>query len=291
MIKKLKPSIIRKIWGGNKLEKMKDLGLTSNESLEPIGETLEIFEGHLSYLAKFIDTSDELSIQVHPGDEYARLHENSSGKTECWIILEAAPGAGIYLGLKSHVSKDILKKALNEKLAINELLNFYPVKKGDFFYVPAGSIHAIGKNITLAEVQQNSGITYRVWDWDRLNDKGESRELHVDKSLDVINFDPAFNTMAFFKMKHGLFIIDGKEKVIVSQEKFANNMLYVRALKKDDVYQRDISALSRPCSVLNLDGKIKINQTDVKSYCAVNITDESQLSITAFENGSLLLIF
>ena len=287
MIKELSPSIVRKIWGGKKLEIIKGLPTATSGLLEPIGETLEIDEKHLSYLVKFIDTSEALSIQVHPGDDYARIHENSTGKTECWIILEAAPGAGIYLGLKSHVSKDILKKALNEKLAINELLNFYPVKKGDFFYVPAGSIHAIGKNITLAEVQQNSGITYRVWDWDRLNDKGESRELHVDKSLDVINFDPAFNTMAFFKMKHGLFNIDGASE-LCSHPDF---QLYLLNLKKDDVYQRDISALSRPCSVLNLDGKIKINQTDVKSYCAVNITDESQLSITAFENGSLLLIF
>lgn len=87
MISKQKPKIVRKVWGGKKLEFMK--GLKSSAGEEPIGETLEIAQDHLPYFAKFIDTSNELSIQVHPGDEYARVHENSSGKTECWIILES----------------------------------------------------------------------------------------------------------------------------------------------------------------------------------------------------------
>ncbi|MBC7539083.1 MAG: class I mannose-6-phosphate isomerase [Bacteriovorax sp.] len=287
MIKELSPSIVRKIWGGIKLEKMKGLPITSQGIVEPIGETLEIYEKHLPYLAKFIDTSDELSIQVHPGDEYARIHENSSGKTECWIILEANDNAGVYLGLKPYVTKDELKSALKEKKAINELLNFYPVKKGDFFYVSAGSIHAIGRNITLAEVQQNSGITYRVWDWDRLDDKGVSRELHVKKSLDVINFDPTFNTTEFFRMKKGLLQIDGLNE-LCSHPDFH---LFHLNLKKGEVYQRELTSLTRPCSILNLEGKIKINQTDVASYCAVTIENESQLSVAAIESGSLLLIF
>ncbi|MDD4973936.1 MAG: class I mannose-6-phosphate isomerase [Bacteriovorax sp.] len=287
MIKELKPTIVRKIWGGNKLEIMKDLPTAFNGIVEPVGETLEIFEKHLPYLAKFIDTSDELSIQVHPGDEYARIHENSSGKTECWIILEAHLNAGIYLGLKSHVTKDVLKNALKEKKAINELLNFYPAKAGDFFFVPSGSIHAIGKDITLAEVQQNSGITYRVWDWDRLDDQGVSRELHVDKSLDVINFDPIFNTPEFFKMRHELFLTNGLNE-ICSHPDFH---LFLLNLKKGEEYLTKLSSLARPCSILNLEGKIKINQIIVASFCAVTIEKESELSITALENGSLLLIF
>jgi mannose-6-phosphate isomerase len=287
MIKELTPTIVRKIWGGNKLEIMKGLPGASSAIVEPVGETLEIFEKHLPYLAKFIDTSDELSIQVHPGDEYARLHENSSGKTECWIILEARPDAGIYLVLKSHVTKDVLKDALKEKKAINELLNFYPVKKGDFFLVPAGSIHAIGKDITLAEVQQNSGITYRVWDWDRLDDQGISRELHVDKSLNVINFDPVFNTSEFFRMKHDLFLPNGLNEICTHPDFH----LFLLNLKKGEKYLKEISSLTRPCSVLNLEGKININQTTVESFCAVTIENESELAITALESGSLLLIF
>ena len=203
------PEIIRKIWGGKKLEIIKEMITASDGLTEPIGETIEIFDKDLPYLAKFIDTSEALSIQVHPDNEFARIHENSSGKTECWIILEANLGAGIYLGLKSHVSLESLRMALENKKAINEFLNFYPVNKGDYFYVPSGTIHAIGKGITLAEVQQNSGITYRVWDWDRLGDKGERRELHIDKSLAVINFDPKCNTLEFFKMKNGIFHTEG----------------------------------------------------------------------------------
>lgn len=286
MIKELSPSIVRKIWGGTKLEKMKGLSLL-NKDLDPIGETLEIFEQHLPYVAKFIDTSEELSIQVHPNDEYARLHENSSGKTECWIILDSGEGAGIFLGLKSHVSRKNLVEALREKKAINELLNFYPVKKGDFFFVPSGSIHAIGKNITLAEIQQNSGITYRVWDWDRLDSKGMSRELHIEKSLDVINFDSKSNSSEFFRIKNNLFDLAGLHEVCIHPDFH----LYILNLKKNEVYQKDLSALTRQCSILNLDGSIDVNQLEVKSFGAVTLEKEFQLSITAKENGSLLIIF
>ena len=286
MIKELSPSIVRKIWGGTKLEKMKGLSLL-NKDLDPIGETLEIFEQHLPYLAKFIDTSEELSIQVHPNDEYARLHENSSGKTECWIILDSGEGAGIFLGLKSHVSRKNLVEALREKKAINELLNFYPVKKGDFFFVPSGSIHAIGKNITLAEIQQNSGITYRVWDWNRLDSKGMSRELHIEKSLDVINFDSKSNSSEFFRIKNNLFDLVGLHEVCIHPDFH----LYILNLKKNEVYQKDLSALTRQCSILNLDGSIDVNQLEVKSFGAVTLEKEFQLSITAKENGSLLIIF
>jgi mannose-6-phosphate isomerase len=286
VIKELSPSIVRKIWGGTKLEKMKGLSLL-NKDLDPIGETLEIFEHHLPYVAKFIDTSEELSIQVHPNDEYARLHENSSGKTECWIILDSGEEAGIFLGLKSHVSRKNLVEALREKKAINELLNFYPVKKGDFFFVPSGSIHAIGKNITLAEIQQNSGITYRVWDWDRLDSKGMSRELHIEKSLDVINFDSKSNSSEFFRIKNNLFDLAGLHEVCIHPD----FQLYILNLKKNEVYQKDLSTLTRQCSILNLDGVIDVNQVEVKSFGAVTLEKEFQLSITAKENGSLLIIF
>ena len=285
MIKDYKPEIVRKIWGGQKLQTMKSL--PSQAGLEPVGETLEIFDPKLSYLAKFIDTSDELSIQVHPHDEYARMHENASGKTECWIILAATPGAGIYLGLKPHVTKENLKLALVQKKPINEYLNFYEVKAGDFFYVPAGSIHAIGRNITLAEVQQNSGITYRVWDWNRLDKLGNSRELHVDKSLDVINFDPAANTLEFFKHKKNLFDQNGLSE-ICSHPDFK---LFQLNQKKGDVYKQKLT-LSRPCSILNLGGSLIFNKVEMKSYQALTLDEvETKLEIQALEDGSLLLIF
>lgn len=287
MIRELSPSIIYKIWGGNKLEKMKNLSKGSEDDRVPIGETIEIFEKNLSYLAKFIDTNDELSIQVHPNDDYAHIHENSSGKTECWVILEANSDAGVYLGLKTHVTKDILKNALEEKKAINDLLNFYPVKRGDFFYVTSGSIHAIGRGITLAEVQQNSGITYRVWDWNRLDELGTNRELHIEKSLDVINFNPQFNTPEFFRIKNNLLSLDG----LVELCNHPDFHLFLLNQNKGDVYKQGLLNHARPSAILNLNGKIKINQKEVKSFCAVMIEKESEILISACENGSLLIIF
>lgn len=285
MIRQLTPSIVRKIWGGKKLEIMKCL--SSSAGVEPIGETLEIYEEHLPYLAKFIDTSEELSIQVHPGDEYARVHENSLGKTECWIILEASADAGVYLGLKPHVTKEFLNESLNQKKEINHLLNFYPVKKGDFFYVAAGSIHAIGKNITLAEVQQNSGITYRVWDWDRVDENGQGRELHINKSLDVINFDKNSNSSDFFRIRNQLFEIDGLNE-LCQHPQFH---LFLLNLKKGQIFKKDLKKLIRPASILNLEGNILINEKSLNSYCALLIDQEKNLKIEALDDGPLLLIF
>lgn len=284
MIKVHKPSIVRKIWGGKKLESWKHLE-TSGSSV-PVGETLEIFEESLPYLAKFIDTSDVLSIQVHPGDDYARLHENSSGKTECWIILEAGPGAGIFLGLKEGVTKSLLLQHLSEKKPVNELLNFYEVEPGDFYFVPSGSIHAIGKDITLAEVQQNSGITYRVWDWNRTDENGQPRELHVDKSLDVINFEPEKNKAAYFQPKKNLFLKKGKAE-ICSHPDFELSLLNQNS---NENYFTSLS-LKRPCSILNLKGRISVNGIPLASYEAVTLEGETSLSVEAFEEGSCLLIF
>jgi mannose-6-phosphate isomerase len=142
----------------------------------------------LPYLVKFIDTLDNLSVQVHPGDEFAKEHENSLGKTECWIVLSAKPGSGIYLGLKENVSEIEFRKALEKGEDMSSFLNFFPVSRGDFYFVPAGTVHAIGKDIFLVEVQQSSGITYRVWDWNRVGLDGKPRELHIEKALKVINF-------------------------------------------------------------------------------------------------------
>jgi mannose-6-phosphate isomerase len=289
MIKVHKPVIVRKIWGGKKLETWKQLsaGSSAENDSVPIGETLEIFDESLTYLAKFIDTSDELSIQVHPGDDYARAHENSSGKTECWIILEADKGAGIFLGLKKGITKADLEKALLEKKQINEYLNFYEVKSGDFFYVPSGSIHAIGKNITLAEVQQNSGITYRVWDWNRVDEKGQPRELHVKKSLDVISFEAEKNALDFFMHKQNLFQRHGHAQVC-SHPDFELSILNQNPNEK---YFTGVK-LQRPCSVLNLNGRIAVNGINLDSYGAMTIDgDETSLSIEALEEGSCLIIF
>lgn len=281
MIYNLTPTIVRKIWGGKCLEQLKSIASLADD-LEPIGETWEISHDPetkkpLTYLAKFIDTSEELSIQVHPGDAYARMHENSSGKTECWIIMSAAENAGIYLGLRPGVTEVQLRTWLTEKKSIDQLLNFYPVTAGDYFYVPSGTIHAIGKNVLLAEIQQNSGITYRVWDWHR------DRELHVNKSLDVINFDPTKNVKSFFQYRPNIFSQKGRVG-LVSHYEFKVDIINLAMGEK-------IHCLELvPYSILNLSGKIKIGQQTIEPLQAIFLKDENSIEVEALEDGSFLLI-
>ena len=137
-------------------------------------------------LIKFIDAEQNLSVQVHPSDEYALQHENSFGKTEMWYIVEAEEGAGIYLGFNRTVTKEEYEAAIKEN-RLTELLNFYEVKAGDCYFIPSGTIHAIGKGCLICEIQQNSNLTYRVYDYGRKDKNGKERELHIDKAPRVTN--------------------------------------------------------------------------------------------------------
>lgn len=137
-------------------------------------------------LNKFIDAKDNLSVQVHPSDEYALKNEDSLGKTEMWYVVEADEGAGLYLGFNRDVTKAEFESAIAEN-RLTELLNFYPVKAGDCYFIPAGTIHAIGKGCLIYEIQQNSNITYRVYDYGRTDKDGNPRQLHVDKAVQVTN--------------------------------------------------------------------------------------------------------
>ncbi|MDI3534961.1 MAG: mannose-6-phosphate isomerase [Thermosediminibacterales bacterium] len=144
-------------------------------------------------LVKIIDASQKLSVQVHPDDEYARINEDGeSGKTEMWYIIDALPGSKLVLGLKNGVCKEDFRKALEEG-CLHTYLNEIEVQPGDVLYIPAGMLHAIGEGILLAEVQQNSDTTYRVYDWNRVGSDGKPRELHVDKALEVIDFEGKLN--------------------------------------------------------------------------------------------------
>jgi len=139
-------------------------------------------------LIKFIDANDRLSVQVHPNDDYARLHENGElGKNEMWYIISAKEGAKLVYGVAPGTTKGSFKTAIEEG-RINECLNYVSVKPGDFLNIPAGLVHAIGEGIVLAEVQQNSNTTYRVYDYDRVDKNGNKRPLHVEKALEVIDF-------------------------------------------------------------------------------------------------------
>ncbi|MBE6905855.1 MAG: class I mannose-6-phosphate isomerase [Ruminococcaceae bacterium] len=150
------------------------------------------FSVHTNFpvLVKLIDAQKPLSIQVHPDDAYARRNENGLGKTEMWYILGAEPGAFLYFGCRHIVSKEEMRCRLSDG-TVTEILQKMPVKKGDVFFIPAGTIHAIGAGILLAEIQQNSNTTYRVYDYGRLDVNGKPRALHLEKALEVADLRPA----------------------------------------------------------------------------------------------------
>lgn len=151
-----------------------------------LGKNCEKFE-FFPVLIKLIDAKSNLSVQVHPSDEYALKNENSYGKTEMWYIVDATEGAGIYCGFKRDSSKEEFLKYLEEG-KVEELLNFIPVKKGESYFISAGTVHAIGAGCLICEIQQNSNLTYRVYDYNRRGADGKLRELHVDKAVKVIDF-------------------------------------------------------------------------------------------------------
>ena len=136
-------------------------------------------------LNKLIDANDSLSVQVHPTDDYAKVHENGSyGKTEVWYVVDAEPGATLVYGMAKDMTKAEFLEAIS-KNTLTECLNFVPVKPGDVFFVESGLVHAIGPGILICEIQQNSNTTYRVYDWGRMGADGKPRELHVEKAVEV----------------------------------------------------------------------------------------------------------
>ncbi len=220
---KLKPVFKDYIWGGNRLKDdfgfdtgfdktaegwmlacHKD-GMNTAEggkydkmTLEEIidKEGAEKFTGknclkfpYFPVLIKLIDAFDNLSIQVHPDDEYARRVENEFGKTEIWYVLDALDGAELIYGFKEKITKEEFKAAIENNTLLDSL-NRVKVKRGDLFFIEAGTVHAIGRGALIAEIQQNSNCTYRVYDYGRIGKDGKPRELHVKKALDVSKTEP-----------------------------------------------------------------------------------------------------
>jgi mannose-6-phosphate isomerase len=168
-------------------------GRTLQSLIEEFGEELLGTEVQKKYgdlfplLIKIIDANDKLSVQVHPDDAYARQIGEQNGKNELWYIIDAKKDAKLIYGLKKEVTKQQFETAVLEK-QIDKTLNEISVKPGDVIYIPAGTVHAILDGILIAEIQQNSNTTYRIYDWGRLDSKGKGRELHIRQALDVINF-------------------------------------------------------------------------------------------------------
>lgn len=252
---KLKPAIKDYIWGGNKFFRwgkesdtdriaecwelsfrdegpsVIDSGINKGKLLKDIATKKDV--GFLAssfpffpMLVKLIDAKENLSIQVHPSDEYALKHENSYGKTEMWYIIEAEKNASLYIGFNHNVSKEEIVNRISENTLI-EALNDIKVQPGECYFIPSGTPHAIGKGITLLEVQQNSNLTYRLYDYGRIGKDGKFRELHIEKALKVMDFDrfypvitkegrlgysPYFST--YLKKNDGSIILAKKESFI-----------------------------------------------------------------------------
>jgi mannose-6-phosphate isomerase len=226
---KFKPIVKDKIWGGAKLKTVlgKDASEKAGESWEISGvegdisvaengflagnsleELVEVYMGDLvgdqiykkfgvefPLLIKFIDANDYLSVQVHPDDVLARERHNSYGKTEMWYIVEAEKG-GDRGKLIAGFNRELDRKQYMDHLkggSLKQILNYEDVDSGDIYFMPAGRIHAIGAGVLLAEIQQTSDVTYRIYDWDRKDDAGKERDLHTDLALDAINFSHQSN--------------------------------------------------------------------------------------------------
>lgn len=219
---KFQPILKDKIWGGEKLSQHfnkdsssiklgesweistvpNDISVVSNGELkgkslqellkayktELLGENnFKRFGEQFPLLIKFIDAKQDLSIQLHPNDELAKTRHKSFGKTEMWYVMQADKDANLIVGFNQKVDKETYLKHLENK-TLTQILNFDKVKEGDTYFIEAGRVHAIGAGVMLAEIQQTSDITYRVYDWDRLDADGNERELHNDIAIDAFDF-------------------------------------------------------------------------------------------------------
>ena len=156
---------------------------------DALGKNAARFD-YFPLLIKFIDAKGDLSVQVHPDDRYALKNEGEYGKTEMWYVLDCEPGAALYCGFSRDLTRDDLREAIAGG-TLTDLLCRVPVKRGDVFFIPAGTVHAIGAGIVICEIQQNSNTTYRVYDYNRRDKDGNLRPLHVEKALEVASLASA----------------------------------------------------------------------------------------------------
>lgn len=246
------PILKERIWGGNNLKTLfgkelqseqtgeswelstveEDISIISNGNYkgklftklvsefpkEVLGEKVySQFGEQFPLLFKFLDASEDLSIQVHPNDELAQKRHNSFGKTEMWYIIQADENARNIIGFKEKSSsEEYLEKLKNKELL--SILKEEKVQKGDVFFLETGTVHAIGSGIVIAEIQQTSDITYRIYDWDRTDNNGNPRELHLDLALDAINYNPTQTRKEYSKKQN-------QENKIVQSQYFTVNYI------------------------------------------------------------------
>lgn len=275
----LEPVFKERIWGSNRLEQFgyhlpyKKTGECWAISAHPNGESIvkfgrykglklsELYQNHrelfnhiqadrFPLLVKILDANDDLSVQVHPNDHYAKIHANDLGKTECWVVLEADNDAMIIFGHRAKTKNEFIE--MIEKGQWDDLLIKKNVKKGDFFYVPSTTVHALGKGLLILETQQSSDTTYRLYDYDRKDDQGNTRELHINESVEVTMI-PHENPKVDMTFKH---IGSSCITTYISNEYFTVEKWHIqdRLMIKNNYYKL----------VSVTDGVGKINGLDIK---------------------------
>jgi len=260
---KFKPVLKDKIWGGSKIKSVLGIdfaplancgeawvmsGVDENQtdivngflSGNELNELVEVYMGDLvgdsvyerfgnefPILVKFIDAADYLSIQVHPDDELAARRGIGYGKSEMWYIIAADENAELISGFSRKIDKSTYLKHLEDK-SLREILNVEHVHAGDVFYIPAGRVHAIGPGIFLAEIQQTSDSTYRIYDWDRVDSEGNSRELHIEEAMEAIDFKVYDDYKSKYEAKE-----NGSANLVTSPY-FTTNLIQIdKAIAKD----------------------------------------------------------
>lgn len=313
---KFKPIFMERIWGGDTLKTKYGFDIPEGKKIGELwcisdnrtavsevdggnydGKKLdvlarqhsnEIYGNNKKYerfplLIKLIDAHDKLSVQVHPDDDYAYKYENGDlGKTEMWYIVDAKPGAKLVCGLKEGTTKEQFKKLLDEG-KLEDCLNEIEVNPGDVIYIQSGMVHAIGDGILICEIQQNSDLTYRVYDYNRVDTNGKKRTLHIDKALDVIDFNlksdkviPKYN-----KIQGGTYAVAVKSKyfntdvinvetsVSIDTNGTFNTLTVLNGncklmCENDEIYLKSGESILIPALInkYNLTGKCKV----IKSY-------------------------
>lgn len=322
-IVKLIPAYKSIIWGGEKLKKYygkqtdaSPLAETWELSLHKAGESMLPDGRYLSEVAtesdfgenckdfsffpvliKFIDANAKLSIQVHPDDSYALENENSLGKTEMWYIVEADEGAGIYLGLKNDISRETFENAIKNN-TLTDYLSFIPVKKGECYFIPSGTIHAICEGCLIYEIQQNSNVTYRVYDYGRKDMNGNERELHVDKALAVSNLrkyeckkfeSDVLGVSKYFNVRR--LEVSGTRYCETNQKSFCCITCVDGdgSIDGQDVHRGDSFFVPAGYGQYALSGNMTVIITDIRKYF-INITASGNLTGGAIvdDNGEVI---
>jgi mannose-6-phosphate isomerase len=318
---KFEPIFKDKIWGGNRLNKNLNKknasdkcgesweisGIQGNISIVKNGflaennlqELIEIYMGELvgdivyekfgdefPLLLKFIDANDNLSIQVHPNDELAKKRHKAYGKTEMWYILEAEKDSQLISGFKEEINKDIYLEAFNNNKLI-DILSTYKVKEEEVYYIPSGRVHATGKGILFAEIQQTSDITYRIFDWNRVDKEGNSRELHTDLALKAIDYKKYDN----YKINYQKEI--NKANSIIQNKYFTTNILIFNKSINRDYFALDsfvIYMCIKGKAIIDFDDKDETENIS-KGECILIPASLSSINLKPLEETEIIEVY